>query len=293
MPSEIPERYGLCNRWSWRATRLSRRIRHRLQRSVRRPLARWRALPAFIILGAQKSGTSSLYAYLCTHPQVIGAAWKEVYFFGRNFSKGTRWYRAHFPLARRLERENAVTGEATPYYLYHPCAAEQVARTLPDVRLIALLRNPVDRTISHYWHQVERGRERLPLPDALAAEPERLGNAEEALRDDCSRSRPNHLHFAYTGRSLYAKQLERYERHFDPEQLLVLKSEDFFRHPQRTFDRVTDFLGLQPWTLKQKKPRNTGSYPEAPAATRERLERFFRPHNRALYEHLNTDHAWW
>jgi len=293
MAPQIPERYGWRNRWSWRATRLSRRIRHGLRRGARRPLAPWRALPSFLILGAHKSGTSSLYAYLHAHPQVVGAAWKELYFFGPRFSKGTRWYRAHFPLRRRLERENAVTGEATPYYLFHPCAAEQVTRTLPDARLIVLLRNPVDRAISHYWHQVSRGRERLPLPDALDAEPERLGNAEDVLRADCSRPCYNHLHFAYTGRGLYAKQLKRYDRHFDRGQLLVLKSEDFFDRPQRTFDRVTDFLGLQPWSLQQKKPRNTGSYPETSTATRARLERFFRPHNRALYEHLGTDEAWW
>ena len=281
------------DRWRWRATRLSRRLRHRLRRSVRRPLARWRALPSFLILGAQKSGTSSLYAHLEGHPQVIGAVWKEVFFFGHNFSKGERWYRAHFPLRRRLARKNAVTGEATPYSLFHPCAAEQMAHTVPGARLIVLLRDPVDRTISHYWHQVERGRERLSLPDALAAEKDRLEEAEHALQTDCSRFRYNHLHFAYTGRSLYAKQLERYARHFDRDQLLVLKSEDFFHRPQRTFDRVTDFLGLERWTLPEAAPRNTGTYPETNAATRAHLERFFQPHNRALYDFLNAEEPWW
>ena len=282
---------GTPRRWQMR--RLSRRVRHRLHLAWRRPLAAWRSLPHFIIIGAQKCGTSSLYAYLTAHPQVIGASWKEVFFFDNQFDKGLPWYRAHFPLARRLERRSAVTGEASPYYLRHPCAAERIASVLPEIRLIALLRNPVDRAISHYWHQVKRDREPLTLEDALAAEDERVGDAEAALRADCSRRRENHQRFAYVRGGLYAKQLKRYGEHFDSEQLLVLKSENLFRHTQFTFNRVTDFLGLAPWSLEQDKPRNTASYPETSAATRERLARFFRPHNRVLYDYLNVDAPWW
>lgn len=283
--------YGRLNRWSWQATRVSRRIRHRLRLAWRRPLARWRALPSFIIIGAQKSGTSSLYAYLASHPRIVKAAWKEVGFFGRRFSKGERWYRAHFPLTHRLEHRNATTGEATPYYLYHPQAAARIARLLPEVRLIALLRDPVNRAISHYWHQVKRGREHLPLEQALAAEEERLG--DKPLSQAGARTRYHHYHFAYTGRGLYAPQLKRYGQHFDPAQLLVLRSKDFFENVQSTFDRVTDFLGLQQWTLPEIAPRNTHTYPHTDASIRAKLERFYEPHNQALYDYLDLDEAWW
>src|SRR5436189_26280 len=124
-----------------------------------------RPLPDFLILGAQKAGTTALYAYLRWHPQVTGPSFKEVSFFDRHYARGERWYRAHLPVRRR-----AVVGEASPSYLFHPLAPERVARMLPEARLIALLRNPVDRAFSHYQHEVALGREQLSFEDALAGE---------------------------------------------------------------------------------------------------------------------------
>jgi hypothetical protein len=282
----------LSNRRRWQVTRLSRRVRHRLRIGWRRLLSSRRALPDFIIIGAQKSGTSSLYAQLAAHPHVLGASWKEVHFFDNHFSRGASWYRLHFPCIRQLEHQPSCTGEATPGYLFHPRAAERIAEVVPDAKLIALLRNPVDRAISNYWHEVERGREHLPLEEALAAEGERL-RADEAGEDDDLAFGYHHRHYAYTRRGLYAEQLKRYDRYFEGDQLLVLKSEDFFSDVQATFDRVARHLGLAPHALPRAEPRNTGSYPEAPPAVRQRLEAFFRPHNRALYDFVGVSEPWW
>src|SRR5207244_9402765 len=101
-------------------------------RTYGRATASVRPLPNFLILGAQKAGTTALYAYLRWHPQITGPSFKEVSFFDRHYARGERWYRAHLPVRRR-----GLVGEASPSYLFHPLAPERVARMLPDARLVA------------------------------------------------------------------------------------------------------------------------------------------------------------
>ena len=139
-----------------------------------------RALPDFLLIGGQRCGSTSLYTTLCGHPQVLAGAHKEPHFFDNNHLRGEDFYRRLFPLQihllareRRLGRR-VVTGEATTYYLAHPAVPARVAAMLPDVRLIAILRDPVDRAYSHYQLSVREGRESLPFEQALAAEPERI-----------------------------------------------------------------------------------------------------------------------
>ena len=150
-----------------------------------------RALPDFVILGAQKAGTTSLYAYLCAHPDVRAAARKEVHYFDLNYARGATWYRSMFPLAAGLARERrggrrVLVGEASPYYLFYPLAAERAGAVVPSAQLIVLLRDPVERAWSHYRHEVKAGREPLEFEAALAAEPTRLAGADAALRAGAS-----------------------------------------------------------------------------------------------------------
>ena len=134
-----------------------------------RATARWRPLPDFLVIGAQKAGTTALYAYLRWHPGITGPSWKEVSFFDRHWWRGEFWYRGQFPL-RSGQR---LVGEASPSYLFHPLAPERVRSLVPEAKLIALVRDPVDRAYSHYQHEVALGREPLSFEDALAAEAER------------------------------------------------------------------------------------------------------------------------
>ena len=124
----------------------------RLWRSATAPV---RTLPDFLIIGAQKCGTSFLYRFLVKHPHVKSAFVKEVHYFDLNFAKGNNWYRSNFPLQVRNTR-TYITGEASPYYLFHPHAARRASMVVPDAKLLILLRNPVDRAHSHYQHQVKR-----------------------------------------------------------------------------------------------------------------------------------------
>ena len=250
-------------------------------------------LPDFVIIGAKKSGTTSLYRLLIQHPHVEPAAAKELHFFDTLYEEGVEWYRQCFPPPRLKDGRQTVTGEATPYYLYHPHAARRMAEVVPQARLIALLRNPVDRAYSDYHHLVRSGREHLAFEEAIEAEEERLRGESEKMLEDEHYVSPNHQHFSYLARGLYADQLMRWSEFFDNEQMLVLKSEDFFKRPREGLKAVLDFLDLPEWEPESwGAPKKGGYEGEIDPKTRRRLEEYFEPHNQKLYEYLGTDFGW-
>ncbi len=234
------------------------------------------------------------------------AVWwtKETHFFDEKFSKGTDWYRAFFPLASTRERcrkhgGELLAGEATPYYMFHPAVPARVARTLPDVKLIALLRNPVERAYSHYQMMSRTGRESLGFEEALAAEPRRLAGAEEALMTDTetylpkgSRAHHQHRHRAYFSRGLYAEQLGRWLAHFPREQLLVIKTEDMIAHPAETYAKTLEFLGLYEWGLEDFPRYNQKKYASIDPGTRAGLERRYAEPNARLVELFGEGLTW-
>jgi hypothetical protein len=254
------------------------------------------ALPDFVIIGTQKGGTTFLYHLLTQHPLVEPAASKESHFFDLFFDEGVEWYRRFFPAPRWEDDRRTITGEASPYYLFHPYAAERMAKVVPKARLIALLRNPVDRAYSLYQQQVRKGHETLKFEDAIESEEARLRGERDRMLEDEHLASFEHQHFSYLSRGIYVDQLLRWSRFFDREQLLVLKSEDFFENPIETLQVVLEFLGLPGWKpevsgLENK--RNAGEYERGMnPSTRRRLEEYFEPHNRRLYDHLGVDLGW-
>lgn len=257
-----------------------------------------RALPDFLIIGAQKSGTTSLYSELCRHPNMAPALTKEVHFFDQHYHRGINWYRAHFYAAwQRFWREQSqgrrpITGEASPYYLFYPHAPARVQAMLPQVKLIILLRNPIDRAYSHYHHQVARGREPLAFEDALAAEPARLAGETTKILTDEQYVSFNHVHFSYQARGLYVDQLMAWAKLFPPEQMLILNAEAFFQAPAAVFNQVTTFLGLPAYAIGGWPKRNRGSYAPMAPATQQRLAAYFAPHNQRLYDYLGAAFPW-
>ena len=246
-----------------------------------------RPLPDFLILGAQKAGTTALYAYLRWHPQVTGPSFKEVSFFDRHYARGERWYRAHLPI-----RRSGIVGEASPSYLFHPLAPERVARMLPRARLIALLRNPVDRAFSHYQHEVALGREELSFEDALAAEDERMQGELERMLVDPTYFSYAWWNYTYAARGRYAEQLERWLAAFPRDQLLVLFTEELAADTAGTYRRVLDFLGVDARGLDSYPRIFEREYGGMEPATRTRLEDEFAEANRRLAEVLERETPW-
>ncbi|MGH3038414.1 MAG: sulfotransferase domain-containing protein [Gaiellaceae bacterium] len=250
--------------------------------------SRARLLPSFLVIGAARSGTTTLFYYLSQHPDVARPATKEIHFFDHNYWRGVDWYRGFFATSVG----DRVAGEATPYYLFHPAVPERVAATLPDVRLIAILRNPVDRAFSHYRKMRRHGKEPLSFRKALDAEAARTaGEQERLLADARYRSRELHRH-AYVARGLYADQLERWLTHFEREQLLVLRAEDFFARPREVYAQTLTFIGLDPFDPGELRARNPRPQKPLRPGLRARLEKRFSEPNERLAQLLGTD-VWW
>ena len=246
-----------------------------------------RPLPSFLILGAQKAGTTALYAYLRRHPDVTGPTWKEVSFFDRHYARGARWYRGNFPIRRRT-----AVGEASPSYVFHPLAPQRVRALVPDARLVVLLRNPVDRAYSHYQHEVALGREPLSFDEALAAEERRLDGEVERMLAEPRYFSDAWWNHTYRARGLYAEQLERWFAVFPREQLLVLTTDELATDTDAAYLRVLEHVGVRPRSLAAYPRVFERDYGAMEAETRGRLADSFTEPNLRLYELLGRDLGW-
>jgi hypothetical protein len=265
-----------------------------------RRICRWgtsplRTLPDFMVLGAQKGGTTFFYRLLAQHPNVKPAFLKEVHYFDLNYRKGEHWYRSNFPLQVSDERD-FVTGESSPYYLFHPHAPRRAAHIVPEAKLIVLLRNPVHRAYSHYQHQVKRvkgeARETLTFEEAIDAEEVRLhGEVDKMIRDEAYVSL-NHRSYSYLARGVYVDQLVAWSKYYDRTQMQILKSEDLFHDTPTILRATSGFLEIPYWAPKAYSIPNKREYTDLSIAVRQRLEDFFRPHNLRLYEYLGVDLGW-
>ncbi len=248
-----------------------------------------RSLPDFLIIGAKKCGTTALYSYLTQHPRIVPALKKEIYFFNAYYQRGTLWYRSHFPT--RGAKGDGLTGEATPDYLYHPHCAQRIRDTLPQVKLLAILRNPVDRAYSFYNHNLRAGLETLTFEEAVASEEERL--AADADKVEAGEFGFDFMHHSYLSRGIYVDQLKHWEKFFPREQLHVLRTEDLYERPEEMLRAAFAFLGLDYHAPDAFKKLNAAPpYPEMEASARARIEAFFEPHNRRLGEYLGRDMGW-
>ena len=250
-----------------------------------------RIAPSFLILGAQRSGTTSLYRYLAQHPRIFPALRKEVHYFDFQYDKGRRWYLAHFPTATSRFRGNGrpVTGEATPYYLVHPLAPQRVWEFNPAMKLIVILRDPVERAFSHYNHEVRRGVETLDFRDAVDAEPERLSGADGLLRRAPHYYSYSHHHFSYFDRGRYAHHLQAWLDRFPLRQLLILKSDEMFLDANRVANEVFAFLDLPPHRLPlEEAPAPASNTPAVERKLRKRLEAYFAADQERLQELVSS-----
>ena len=273
-----------------------------LFRGYGRATSRQRPLPDYLLIGTKRGGSTSLFKYLSRHPNVL-PMWpavenaKKTYFFDRYWDRGTDWYRAHFPTARQRAKvetstgSKAITGEAAVNYMFNPVVLPRVKECLPHVKVIVLLRNPVDRVWSHYHERFNAGTETLSFRDALDAEEERLAGEVERMTADTGYYSERYDFCSYKARGRYLEHLGPWIDAFPPEQLHILRSEDMYADPVQSVIEVQRFLGLP------EVPITAHRYNYLPADTldptmRAELSAYYRPHVAALEERLGRSFNW-
>jgi hypothetical protein len=280
---------------------LSRRHKNAIKRGVaglRRLTPGPRMRPDFLIIGGQKCGTTSLFIYLTRHGSYLRPLLKDIYYFDRYYDRGLEWYLRHYPSLKEHERRAAevedrvVSGEGATHYMLHPWAAERAAATFPDLKIIALLRDPVRRAISHYFHNVRMGRESAADPlEAFKLEAGRVGTDAERMAQDPGFYSPVFHEFSYLARGRYAEQLDRWYRHFPAENILVVRSETFFRDSDPAFRQICRFLGIREKSLAAYPVEGGGGRKGSDEAVRFATD-YFRPHNEALWARLGERWDW-
>jgi hypothetical protein len=264
--------------------------------------ASFRPGPDFLIMGTKRGGTTSLWNNLLRHEQVIGMfpqvrGRKSSDYFFSDGSHSPAWYRSHFPSrahrAVRARRSGAaVTGEASPYYMYGPHCPALIRAAVPDVRLIVLLRDPVDRAYSHYQERRQQGVETLTFEEALAAEESRLAPDEKRWLDDPTYYSEAHDFFSYRSRGVYVPQVRRIVELFDRHNVLIMRSEDFYLNYQNAFNHVTTYLGLGHHDLGLPEHHNRISRSPMAEGTRQQLLAYYHPHNQELEQFLGRRFEW-
>jgi hypothetical protein len=287
------------DRWSPSASAPAKRAAQAVAVAVRRVPGRRRMLPAVLIVGAQRSGTTSMYRALSWHPAVLKAVLhKGVHYFDMNPERSLGWYQAHFPavaVARRVQRSLGiapVTFESSPYYMFHPLVPARIAGALPGVKLLVLVRDPVERAYSAHAHESARGYETEPFEKALELEDDRLRGEVERLVAEPSYRSHSHQHHAYVRRGRYVEQLQELERHFGRDRIHVVDSGSFFSEPEQTYTKVLDFLGLPQLGFPPFEQNNARARASMPESLRARLDDHFQPFDERLTGWLGTVPSW-
>lgn len=275
-------------------------------------------LPTFIFCGTQRGGTTTIFHYLKQHPEIGMSEKKDVHYFDFNFNEGKKWYEKQFNNCQNNKYK--AIGEAPTFYIYLKEAPKRIYELLPNVKLIFIFRNPIDRAYSHYWHEIKGGCEYLSFENAINKEEERLSSGNIF----------NQQHYSYLDRGKYVIQLKRFKKYFPNEQMLILINKELKENPEKTIKKIYEFLevdkdfivpnqhtrknkGKQPrnWKLqrlKHKLPSNfvgrifryaidainlKEGYPPMKPITREKLINYFKSYNNELEELLGKKLDGW
>ena len=240
----------------------------------------------FLVVGAQKAGTSALDYYLRAHPEIAMANVKEVHFFDNEelFSGQSNYPAYHRCFTQPLNGEEVIFGESTPIYMYWEPSIARIWNYNPNIKLIAVLRNPIERAYSQWNMERDRGLETLPFGEAIRMEAER-----------CRQALPyQHRVFSYLDRGFYSAQIRKMLRFFPQEQILLIKYEDLRNQPAETMANVFGFLGVRPDIEVEQENIHSRAYPEKLLPEdRDFLRDVFRYEVKQLEQMLDWDCSDW
>jgi len=244
-----------------------------------------RTLPNFLIIGGVRCGTTSLYYNICQHPSVLPAAYDEIGFFDDNFHLGLNWYRSMFPTKNtmnkvRRQTGKAVTGEDTPFYIWNRDALKRIKELLPEIKLIVILRNPVDRAYSNYQLGCRENNEKRSFAQAVKEEIEFMNNKK------AKNERLTNLDFkrSFIAKGLYFQQLQKWFNIFSEKQIHVIFTEDLRDNPEDVMKRVYKFLELDDFSIKSYEKRKMFDYDSMDKNVRTELSKYYESENKQLFE---------
>lgn len=276
-----------------------KRLRHQVREIYRQATdlvtGKERVLPAFIICGGMRCGTTALFSCLAHHPELSASRKKEVHYFDLEFHRGLNWYKRQFPTNQTMPKgKERLLFESSPYYMFEPRAPKRIKDAIPNIKLIFILRDPIKRAISQYQKNIRDGRELLPLADALAAEEHRLDSEEDKLLADNSYHSQLHQHFSYKARGQYSKLLHRYYQNFPSSQVLAINANSLFSKPAKVLHQICTFIGIQQWNPVDFPIVNQSQIKtNLDSALRQKLEHEFEPYEQELEQLIGWRSADW
>ena len=247
-----------------------------------------RVLPDLIVIGVMRSGTTSLYHYLGQHPCILKSAYDELGYFDDNYDLGEYWYRSLFPSVfqkRKLEKNNGkfMTYDVTPFYIYNKKIPKRIHETLPNSKIIVILRNPIDRAYSNFL-----GTQEKKFEDVIANEKRNIGNIDRTNEEEYYKF----VHNSLLARGFYAEQLEKWYKIFPKDHILIIKSEEFARDTKKIMNEIFQFLELKNYNIPDISKKNKIHYEPMKKETRKDLIEYFRPYNKKLYSLVGRDFDW-
>jgi hypothetical protein len=268
-----------------------------------------RPMPDFLLIGTKRGGTTSLYYDLLKVPQIVtlfpsarylpkANETKGMHFFDSNYHRGLRWYRSYLPTERSRDRAQrrigrpVIVGEASPYYLFHPLAAERAHAAVPEAKLLLLLRDPVQRTYSHWKERRRSNAEPLDFDAALAAEESRLSGEEQRLIDDPRYYSYAHEQQSYVAQSRYARALRRWADLYGMDRILVVASEEYYADQSGTVARIAQFLGVDGSSVAAGARMNAAPGEKLAPEVQARLSATFADDNARLEEMIGRSLPW-
>lgn len=259
----------------------------------------YNVLPNFLIIGVLKSGTTSLYKDIIRHPSIYPCLVKEPNYFNIHyFDRSLAWYHVCFSSSwkkfyqTKIKKKEFITGEASATYYYSSHTPKRVKQLLPKVRMIILLRNPVDRAFSWYKAAVVNGHEKLTFEETLEEEEERSKKEYHRMINDEKYFSESYFWRAYLDQGIYIDKIKNWFEFFPKKQFLVLNSDDLLKNPSQVCKNVFEFLELENFELTNFKKYNIGSEVKIDPILRSKLVEYFKPHNERLYKLLQKDFHW-
>ena len=255
-----------------------------------------RVLPECFVIGVVRSGTTSLYHYLGQHPCISSSAYDELGYFDDNFHLGLNWYRSLFPtkfIQKKIESKykKFLTYDVTPFYIYNPLVVDRIFKFSPNAKIIAVLRNPIDRAYSNFNNRIQdEGDTETTFEEIVYSEMEKIKNNENNKENNVFLV--NEFYDLDLARGFYAKQLKFWFKKFQRKNIFLTSSEELATNTDKTVSEIFEFLEVPEQKISDLTKQNKIKYPKMKDSTREILINFFKPYNEELFGMIGSKFDW-